>query len=160
MSQPRIEHDTFTIERTLSAPPERVFEALSNPEIKARWFAGPPGWKQHARTFDFRVGGREHLSGEHAGSMTSVFDAVYLDIVPGERLVYVYEMTINGRKISASLATFQLFAEGGKTRLVLTEQGAYFADPEMQNYAPKGQNASRLEGTKGLMDKLAALFAS
>jgi uncharacterized protein YndB with AHSA1/START domain len=160
MTQPPLVHDSFTLERTLSAPPARVFEALSNPEIKAKWFAGPPSWKQHERTLDFRVGGRERVSGEHAGKMTSVFDALYLDIVPGERIVYVYEMTVNGRKISTSLATFQLFAEGTKTRLVLTEQGAYFADPDMQTYAPKGQNASRLEGTKGLMDKLVALFAA
>ena len=37
----KIVHDSFVIERTLSASPERVFEALSKPEIKAKWFAGP-----------------------------------------------------------------------------------------------------------------------
>jgi hypothetical protein len=29
----------------------------------------------------------------------------------------------------------------------------------MDKYAPKGQAASRLEGTHGLMDRFAALFA-
>jgi uncharacterized protein YndB with AHSA1/START domain len=160
MSQTKVVHDTFTLERVLSAPPSRVFEALSKPDIKARWFAGPPSWTEKERTLDFRVGGRERVSGVHGGGMMSVFDAVYLDIVPDQRVVYVYEMTVNGRKISASLATFQLFAEGNKTRIVLTEQGSYFHDPEMQTYAPQGQNASRIEGTKLLMDQLGALFAS
>jgi uncharacterized protein YndB with AHSA1/START domain len=100
------------------------------------------------------------LSGTHASGLTSVFDAQYFDIVPNERLVYVYEMIINGLKISTSLATFELFAVGEKTKLRVTEQGAYFADPNMKKYAPQGHAASRLEGTKGLMDRFAALFAS
>jgi hypothetical protein len=49
---------------------------------------------------------------------------------------------------------------GNKTRLVLTEQGAYFHDPDLAKYAPQGQAVSRREGTEGLMNQLAALFAS
>jgi uncharacterized protein YndB with AHSA1/START domain len=160
MKQTPVEHDTFTVERTVAAPVARVFEAFANPDVKARWFVGPASWKPGERRMDFRVGGREHVAGEHSGSIASVFDALYLDIVPGERIVYVYEMTVNGRKISASLATVQLIADGQRTRIVLTEQGAYFADPEMAKYAPKGQAASRLEGTNLLWNQLAALFAA
>jgi uncharacterized protein YndB with AHSA1/START domain len=160
MSHPTTTHDTFTIERTFNASPERVFEALANQEKKARWFAGPPTWKLVERTFDFRIGGRERLSGVHGGGMTSVFDAYYHDIVPNERVVYAYEMTVNGRRISVSLATFELVAAGGKTKVMLTEQGVYFEDPDAAKYAPQGQAASRLEGTKALMDKFEALFAS
>lgn len=152
----KITHDTFTIERTLDASPERVFEALSKPEVKARWFAGPPGWTQHERVMDFRVGGRERVSGTHSGGITSVFDATYFDIVPNERVVYVYEMTVNGRKISTSLATFHIEPAGAKTKLVLVEQGAYFDDPEMMKYAPKGQHEGRREGTEDLMDRFVA----
>jgi uncharacterized protein YndB with AHSA1/START domain len=159
MSKDPVVHDTFVIDRVFAAPPARVFEALANPELKAKWFAGPPGWAENERTHDFRVGGRERVSGTHEGGITSVFDAWYFDIVPNERVVYLYEMTVNGRKISTSLATFEFSAVDGKTNLRLTEQGAYFADPEMKKYAPRGQAASRLEGTMGLMDRLGALFA-
>jgi len=100
------------------------------------------------------------VSGTHAPGITSVFDARYFDIVPNERVVYVYEMTVGGRKISTSLATFEIQKVGSKTKLVLTEQGAYFEDPEMAKYAPEGQHASRLEGTKGLMDQLVAVVSS
>ncbi|HEY2368690.1 MAG TPA: SRPBCC domain-containing protein, partial [Polyangiaceae bacterium] len=78
------------------------------------------------------------------------------DIVPNERIVYVYEMTVNGRKISTSLATFRIERAGSKTKLVLTEQGAYFDDPEMAKYAPQGQNAGRREGTEDLMNRFVA----
>lgn len=155
----RVSFDTFTLERTLNASPDRVFEVLSNPEKKKRWFCGPASWKETERRMDFKVGGRERLAGEHAGNMTSIFDALYLDIVPNRRVVYTYEMTVNGRKISTSLATFEIVAEGAKTKLVLTEQGAYYFDPEVAKYAPQGQALSRLEGTKLLMDQIAALFA-
>jgi len=147
-----ITHDTFTIERTLDATPERVFEALSRPEIKARWFVGPKEWKQNGeRRMDFRVGGTEHLSGTHEGGITSVFDATYYDIVPNERVVYVYEMTVNGRKISTSLATFRIEKMGAKTKLVLVEQGAYFDDH------PEAGNESRRRGTEFLIDQLVAV---
>ncbi len=155
----KVIHDTFVIERTVDASAERVFEALANPEIKAKWFVGPASWEPGERTHDFRVGGHERVSGTHEGGITSVFDADYHDIVPSERVVYVYEMTVNGRKISTSLATFEIENVGSKTKLVLTEQGAYYEDPEMKKYAPQGQAASRREGTEGLMDQLAALFA-
>jgi uncharacterized protein YndB with AHSA1/START domain len=144
----QITHDTFTIERTLDASPERVYEALSKPEIKAKWFVGPKAWKQNERALDFRVGGAERVSGTHEGGMTSIFDARYLDIVPNERVVYVYEMTVNGKKISTSLATFEIERAGAKTRLVLTEQGAYFDG---------GEEAVRMrvEGTRDLIERFA-----
>src|SRR4051812_12690631 len=92
-------HDTFTIERTFNASPDRVFQALANAEQKAKWFAGPPGWKPVESTFDFRVGGQERMSGIHAGGMSSTFDARYHDIVPNKRVVYSYEMIVNGVRI-------------------------------------------------------------
>jgi uncharacterized protein YndB with AHSA1/START domain len=148
-----IKHDTFTIERTLDASPERVFEALSKPEVKARWFVGPTDWKLEERRMDFRIGGTERVSGMHAGGMSSIFDATYYDIVPNERVVYVYEMTVNGKKISTSLATFRIEPMGGKTKLVLVEQGAYFDDH------PQAGNESRRKGTELLMDQLVALVS-
>ncbi len=99
------------------------------------------------------------MSGTFPSGMTSVFDAQYFDIVANERVVYVYEMTVDGRKISTSLATFELVAaSGGKTKLVLTEQGAFYDDHDAKKYAPQGQAASRLAGTNMLMNQLAALF--
>lgn len=160
MSRDRVIHDTFTLERTFDAPPERVFAALSDAAFKARWFSGPhDAWTEIERSFDFRVGGRERVAGRHAIGLTSIFDAVYFDIVPNERVVYAYEMTVNGRKISTSLATFEILPDGARTRLVLTEQGAYFADPEMDEYAPNGPAASRVEGTKGLLDRMVAVVS-
>jgi uncharacterized protein YndB with AHSA1/START domain len=57
--------------------------------------------------------------------MVFALEAVYQDIVPGERIVYSYDMKMNDERISVSLATVQLEAAEGGTRLTFTEQGAY-----------------------------------
>jgi uncharacterized protein YndB with AHSA1/START domain len=60
---------------------------------------------------------------------------VYEDIVPNERIVTAYRMSMDGRPFSVSVATIELLADGAGTELVLTHQGAYLegADgPEMR----------------------------
>ena len=54
------------------------------------------------------------------------YNAVYQDIVPNRRIVYSYELLFGEIRVSVSLATIELLAEGSGTRLILTEQGAFF----------------------------------
>jgi uncharacterized protein YndB with AHSA1/START domain len=143
---PTAQHATFTIERVYDAPPSRVFAAWSDVEAKSRWFAGPDGWTAAAREFDFRVGGREYLKGVWAGGRTSTFDARYHDIVADRRIVYAYDMYVDDTKISVSLATVEIAAEGGATRLRFTEQAAF-----LDGYDDGG---SRERGTGALLDNL------
>jgi uncharacterized protein YndB with AHSA1/START domain len=147
-------HAVFSLERTYEAPVERVYEALSNEAAKAKWFGGEDGqWRLIERRMDFRVGGREHLQGRWEGGVVSTFDAVYHDIVPNERIVYTYEMHLDDKKISVSLATMQLKSVGpGRMTLKLTEQGAF-----LDGYDDAG---SRERGTGFLLDKLGAPLKS
>ena len=140
------QHDTFTLERRYAASPARVFRALTDPRAKAAWFVGPNGWDEHERKMDARPGGRERLVGRHASGMVSDFDAVYMDLVPNERVIFAYNMVIDGKLISSSLATWELHADGAGTRLVLTEQGTF-----LNGYEDGG---SRVEGTNLLLDAL------
>ena len=98
---------------------------------------------------DFRVGGRERVRGGFQGGVTTTFDAIYHDIVPRERIVYTYEMHLDERKISVSLATLQIKPAGqGRTKLLVDEQGAF-----LDGYDDAG---SRERGTADLLDKLGA----
>lgn len=139
-------HATFSIERTYSASPARVFKALSDPAAKAGWFAGGPGHTIVAREMDVRNGGREHVKGRWDSGVVSCFDAVYHDVVQDQRIVYSYVMHINERKISVSMATIELQAAGAGTRIVMTEQGAF-----LDGYDDAG---SREQGTNFLLDAL------
>jgi uncharacterized protein YndB with AHSA1/START domain len=131
MSQPALRpvvHRTLTVERRYAASPTRVFAAWVDPEVKARWFIGPPAeWKVLERRLDLRVGGHELLVGQLTGAATETrYEARYHVIVPDRRLVYVYDMQHAGGHLSTSLATvdFEATAPGG-TRMVLTEQAAF-----------------------------------
>jgi uncharacterized protein YndB with AHSA1/START domain len=120
MSERSVTHSTFTIDRTYDAPPARVFSAWADPDEKRRWWAGGDDSLQ----LDFRVGGRE-LSEGTVEDMTYRYEAVYQDIVPDERIIYTYEMHINGTRTSVSVATVQLAADGEGTKLTFTEQAAF-----------------------------------
>lgn len=142
-------HATFDLERTYDAPVSRVWKALTDANAKQKWFAGSPGkWQLLERQMDVRVGGRELLRGRWEGGSVSTFDAVYQDVVPDERLVYTYQMFIDDRKISVSLATLQLKSDGARTTLKITEQGAF-----LDGYDDAG---SRAHGTGLLLDALGA----
>lgn len=139
-------HATFNIERTYPATPAQVFKALTDPAAKAKWFGSTSGYTLLAREMDVRPGGREHVQGRWDTGVVSTFDAVYHDIVADERIVYTYEMHLDDRKISVSLATLRIKPAGAGARLLVTEQGAF-----LDGYDDAG---SREHGTQFLLDAL------
>jgi uncharacterized protein YndB with AHSA1/START domain len=141
-------HATFSLERRYDAQPARVFHVLSDQAAKAKWFEGGDGYVVLERDMDVRPGGHERLKGRWANGTVSAFDATYFDVVANRRLVYAYEMHLDDRKISASLATIELQPDGTGTRLTVTEQGAF-----LDGHDDAG---SRERGTGFLLDRLGA----
>lgn len=147
MTERSISHATFVVERTYDATPQRIFAAWASPEAKARWFMNPEGnWEPIGHELDFQVGGDERLSGRYEG-MEITFSARYQDIVADERIVYTYEMSIDGNRISVSLGSIVLKpVDATKTKLVYTEQGAFLDGLDSP--------VEREEGTQQLLDNL------
>jgi uncharacterized protein YndB with AHSA1/START domain len=152
MRERSVTHSTFVIERSYSAIPQRVFAAFADPVKKRRWFAAGEGLPVEEFEMDFRVGGRERkrfrIKGGPVDGVLCTHDATYQDIVPDSRIVLAYTMTLGERRMSASLATFELLSADAGTKLIFTEQAAFFegADgPEM-----------RKDGWKQLLEWLAA----
>lgn len=144
--EPSAVHGSFTIERLYPVPPAAVFHALTDMAAKARWFSGDDQWEAVERSMDVRPGGRERLRGRWANGTVTFFDAVYFDVVQDRRLIYAYDMWMNDRKLSVSLATLQLQPAGQGTRLTVTEQGTF-----LDGYDDAG---SREKGTGFLLDRL------
>jgi uncharacterized protein YndB with AHSA1/START domain len=143
-------HDTFTFERTYDASPARVFAAFANQEAKRLWFGGPmdDSWTVDRWDMDFRVGGREVNVSSNSTGAGYAFDALYLDIVEDQRIVYTYEMSVGDDRHSVSLTSIELQPSGAGTRLVMTEHGVFLDGHD----SPEG----RREGTGWLLDELGA----
>lgn len=139
MTDRSVTHATFVIERSYPATSRRVFAALSDPAKKRRWFRESDDGASVEFEMDFRVGGRERSSfqisrGPYDGVICTN-ETTYQDIVPDRRIVLAYTMAMGERRFSASLATFELVPEQAGTKLIFTEQAAFFegADtPEMR----------------------------
>jgi uncharacterized protein YndB with AHSA1/START domain len=151
MTERSVVHGVFTLERTYDHSVQRVYDAFASEAGKAEWFGGGEGYTTLERVFDFRVGGVERVVGQFANGKVSQFDARYFDILPQERIVYAYEMHLNGVKISVSLATLEFKAQGQRTRLTITEHGAF-----LDGYDDAG---SREQGTRQLLDQIGAALA-
>ncbi len=146
-----ITHASFTITRHWKALPARVFAAFADEKQKDKWFSGDGAWTKVERSFDFREGGIETLTGKWKSGVVTRFDCVYRDIVPptaddAGRIIYSYTMFVDGKKISVSQAALEFRADGDGTNFVLTEYGDY-----LDGYDDCG---SREHGTNALMDAL------
>lgn len=143
MSGRAVEHATFVIEREYEVSPERAFAAWADPEAKARWYTDADAHLE----LDFRVGGREQSSGRAPDGRAYRYEALFHDIVTAQRIVYAYDMFVDGTRISVSLATveFALAGDSG-THMVFTEQGAF-----LDGHVPP---AGRAEGMGSLLDAL------
>ncbi len=149
-----VHHEVFTLERRLKHAPELVFSVWADPAAKRRWFvdSDDPGWKTQKFEMDFREGGTE--TGEFRSPSDQVYrnDTIYLDIVPNERIISAYTMSMDGRHISASLSTVLFVPSGDGTLLTYTEQGAYLDGLD--------KAASRESGWAFLLDQMTAQMAA
>lgn len=154
--EPAVQHGSFTIEKAYPQAPSKVFAAFADPVKLRRWFVEGEGFEVASFEQDFRVGGLLRSRFRFAGNEQAPIpagtpmgnDSVYLDIIPDRRIVLAYSMSMDGKPFSASLATFELVPDGSGTRLVATEQGAYFENSD----GPR----MREQGWRQLLESLAA----
>jgi uncharacterized protein YndB with AHSA1/START domain len=148
MSNRTTHHATFVIDRIYAAPRELVYNAFADPAAKTRWFAGPGDWTSGRYLMDFRVGGKESISGGPPGGPVHHYNATYQEIVPNERIISTYDMHMDDKRISVSLATVEFTPAASGTRVVYTEQGVFLDGLD--------SSAEREHGTNELLNALAA----
>src|SRR5262249_21528129 len=122
-----VQHATIVVERSLRATPARVFAAWADPGERRQWdVPGDGSWVVTEQEHDFRVGGRERSRFGPAGDPAYLSDGIYLDIVPGERIITAGTMHDRDARATATLCTLEVYPAGSGTRLGLTDPSAVF----------------------------------
>ncbi|OEK00536.1 activator of HSP90 ATPase [Roseivirga sp. 4D4] len=111
MSNNELESRTITMERTLSAPVSLVWEAWTQPDHIAKWWA-PKGMEMKIIEHNFTVGGSWKFSMDMPNGNEFISDGAYTEIVPVEKIV----TTANFRPMTEGVELHVLLkANGDKT---------------------------------------------
>lgn len=146
MSERTVKHDTIVMERKFKSSPAKVFAAWKDPEAYGRWNRPGEGWVMAEYENDFRVGGREKKTFGPKEDPRYVGEGHYLDIVPDSRIVSAFNMRERDTRLSATLCTVELLANGSGTKLILTDQSVFFDGRETP--------ADRSSGWGKVLDRL------
>jgi uncharacterized protein YndB with AHSA1/START domain len=144
-------HKTLIFEREVAAPAEAVFAAFADPVARAAWGTPSDTAIVIYDEADFRDGGRDRF---RCGSKTdpNIHGAThYLEITANRRIVSTETITVDGKRLCASLTTLELTPNGRNTKLKNTTQLASFIGQDMVNGHSTGTNAS--------LDNLVKFFA-
>lgn len=80
--------NSVQLHRVLRATPDRVSRAFLDPDAMAKWLP-PNGFTGKVHHLDAKVGGSYRMSFKNFSTGTEIFfGGKYLEMVPGERLVY------------------------------------------------------------------------
>jgi uncharacterized protein YndB with AHSA1/START domain len=84
------DQSTVLAEIFIAAPPERVFQAITDPAQLSRWWGQNGLYRITDRTADLRPGGKWSCVGEGADGTKFSVGGEYLEIDPPRRLVHTW----------------------------------------------------------------------
>lgn len=84
------DQDVVQAEIFIAAPPERVFQAITDPSQTSRWWGQQGVYCITERTADFRAGGKFSSVGVRADGTPFRVDGEYLEIDPPRLLVHTW----------------------------------------------------------------------
>lgn len=142
MAQP-----SLTIVRRIKAPPDRVFDAFTRPEIMAQWW-GPDSGPVLKVEVDPRVGGAMRIAFQTRDGATHEMTGVYQAVEPGKRLVWETVWVNFPERPSTVTVDFVAIPEGTE----LTIHHARFHDDDTRDL--------HAEGWAGTLEKLQTLLES
>jgi len=111
---------SLRLERVIAAPPERVFDAWTTPELLAKWFGPSDAIPLVSAEVDARVGGSYRLELADPSGARHVVFGVYRAVERPRLLSMSWAWESPGWKDRESRVTVEFAPEGDGTRLVLT----------------------------------------
>jgi uncharacterized protein YndB with AHSA1/START domain len=147
-----VAHAGFTLVRDYPATLADLWNAFAVEARKREWFGGGQEWTPSEWRFDFRVGGMDIDEARFHNGVLSRYEARYTDIVEYTRIVTSYDMWIDGRHISTSVASYEFEGIDDQARLTHTEHGIHLDGLD--------DGAGREYGSRLLLDELGRALAA
>jgi len=127
----------LVLTRLIDAPPAKVFEAWTDPELMKRWFVPRP-WSLARAETDVRPGGSSLVVMRSPEGEEFPNHGVYLEVVPGKRLVFTDAFTEawkpSEKPFMSVVLTFE--EEAGGTRY--TARASHWTDADREAHEKMG----------------------
>lgn len=159
-----LQSEPFIISREFDAPRDLVWQAWTERDRFAQWF-GPKGFKMHLAQFDLRPGGMCHYSMTTPDGKEMWGKAVYREVVPPEKLVWINSFSdpqggitrhpLTKDRWPLQLLTTVTFAESAGKTTVRIHWLPYESDDEERRVFDHGRGSMK-GGWGGTLDQLEA----
>lgn len=106
----------LVFERTFDAPREKVWQALTDPELVPHWW-GPHGTTTRVTEMDVRAGGKWRFVSSAPDRDDVEFFGEYLELTPPELLRWTFMFDVEGMGPQGGPETFRLEEVDGKTKV-------------------------------------------
>jgi len=129
----------LTLDRTIRAPREKVFDAFVTPELMKAWMC-PRGMRVAEASADPRPGGRFSVTMQARDGERFTAAGVYQEVTRPKRLVYTWQWRGEGMPNVETLITVSFEERDGLTELRMTHSG--FPDAALRDSHNQGWNSS------------------
>lgn len=142
--------------RSFQASRDRVFEAITRPDLVQRWLLGPDGWTMPVCEIDLREGGafRYVWRRDRDGHEMAV-GGTFVEVDPPRRLVHT-ELFEEDWTDGEALVTQELREDQGVTTLTMTIR---YSSPEARDGALKSGMETGVERSYERLDEMFASAA-
>ena len=114
--------DTIIQEITIKAPAQRIFDALTNPSQRTKWWGTEGRFQTTHMESDLRPGGKWMMRGNGMGGKPFTVSGEYRQIEPPRLLVFTWLPSWQEDAIE-TLVRFDLEEKNGVTTVRLTHSG-------------------------------------
>lgn len=118
------------LENVMPAPPQRVFDALTDPEKLKQWW-GPNGFTTPYIDLDLRVGGAYRFTMQPPEGEEFHLRGEFREVEPPTRLAYTFEWEERAPDDVETLAVLTLRDLGDSTEVVL-DQGTFTTEERLE----------------------------
>jgi uncharacterized protein YndB with AHSA1/START domain len=110
---------TLVVRRMISAPPEKLFAAWTEPEHLIHWW-GPEGVSCPAAEIDLRVGGTYRIANRFPDGTLMWIAGVFEVVEPPHRLIYTWRLESQAKAVERVTVCFE--PHNSSTEVIITHE--------------------------------------